>query len=573
VRYSPVGVLLLAAIPATSQFHQLATDATGSRVWFTTDLVARGSGRQPYARIWTADAEGRVVLAAERTLSDRHSLFTRPQVSDDGAVVVWDAQDNCPLGATCRNPDPLNGVVTAAGQVETEIGGRIHLSRTGRWILRESYSFFAPHDQIEIIDRQAGTRRQIPVTRSAYLEGGPRVSAGGSVLVYSNSLWLIRPDGSYVSVTSNGMDPDLESSRWFNVRRPGVTMDDAASLVAYETTSGPREIYAVRPGDETSHRVIASDAWAPVLSGDASRLLFLSSVNGVPQAFTMPANGGERRQITRDPAGIAEATLSGNGNVVWAATLAGGIIRADIASGKVQGIVPQTTVVESNVLGFPFRVAAGAIGRVAGRGLASGYASSGFPLVTELLGVRLESDGQPLPLVSVSPYEIRFQAPWDLTGRHTLTLPATNSPFEEQRSRTVDVVAAAPEFLITEAGLPAIVHGDFRGLVTPDAPARPGEILHLYLTGLGPVIPPVRTGEANPASPLSYVAERTFAFWQGSLPSNMPQPEILFAGLAPGMIGVYQVDVRVPLIAPSALGISVQVGNSGASAEFPVSLL
>lgn len=568
MRFATSLALLLNALPATPQFQHLATDYTGSRLWFTTDLPARGSGQQAYARIWMADAQGRVTIAAERASSVARRILTRPQISADGAVFAYDAAVYCQPGTTCRGADPLHGIIATRGG-ETAIEGRIHLSRSGRWVLRESYLFFAPASQIEIIDRQTGTRRQIPVSSSTYMEGVGRISAAGSALVYANGLWLIRPDGSYTPVAAYGLDPDAEPSRWFSVRTPRVVMDDAATLVAYETTSGQRDIYVVQPGDEGSHRVIASEAWGPALSADGNQLAFISPANGMPQAWLIATTtGAERRQITRDPAGIAEAVLSGDGNVLWAVTLAGRIIRTELSSDTVQEIIPHTTVIASDPFGFPIRVAAGAIGRITGRGLASTYGVSGFPLATELSGVRLVSDGQPLPLLSVSPEEIRFQIPWEWTGRHTVSLPSTKSPFEDRPSRVIEAGSAAPEFLYSSSGLPIIIHEDFRGLVTQDDPARPGEILHFYVTGLGPVSPAVRTGEPAPASPLSFVTGQLHIFWQGSLPTNMPRPEVLFAGLAPGMAGVYQLDVRTPLIAPSILGISV----GGSAAEFPVSM-
>src|SRR6516164_346343 len=47
------------------------------------------------------------------------------------------------------------------------------------------------------------------------------------------------------------------------------------------------------------------------------------------------------------------------------------------------------------------------------------------------------------------------------------------------------------------------VHQDFSGPITSDKPARSGEIIHLYASGLGPVTPPVPDGATAPASPLS----------------------------------------------------------------------
>jgi uncharacterized protein (TIGR03437 family) len=158
--------------------------------------------------------------------------------------------------------------------------------------------------------------------------------------------------------------------------------------------------------------------------------------------------------------------------------------------------------------------------------------------------------------------------------RHTLTLAPTQSPFEDQLTRQLQVVDTSVVLLKTADGQTAIAHDDFHGLVTPNDPARPGEVLHLYLTGLGAVDPPGATGDAAPVAPLSTVTDRVSVYWAGSvLPAPPPPlgPEVLFAGLAPGMVGIYQVDIRLPANAPLAeLGISIQVGNTNTIATFPV---
>jgi uncharacterized protein (TIGR03437 family) len=93
------------------------------------------------------------------------------------------------------------------------------------------------------------------------------------------------------------------------------------------------------------------------------------------------------------------------------------------------------------------------------------------------------------------------------------------------------------------------VHQDWSGLVTPASPARPGEIIFLYYNGLGPVTPSVGTGEAAPSNPPAATVERLQCrFWDGA-PHDA---DVLFAGLAPTMIGIYQVAVRVPFGLQSA---------------------
>jgi hypothetical protein len=63
--------------------------------------------------------------------------------------------------------------------------------------------------------------------------------------------------------------------------------------------------------------------------------------------------------------------------------------------------------------------------------------------------------------------------------------------------------------------------------------------------------------------------DKVFVFWQGDLPINFPSsPKILFAGLAPGLVGIEQIE---PHITPFQLGVSVQLNDSGsAAADFPV---
>ncbi len=93
-------------------------------------------------------------------------------------------------------------------------------------------------------------------------------------------------------------------------------------------------------------------------------------------------------------------------------------------------------------------------------------------------------------------------------------------------------------------------HQDFRGLVTNDDPARPGEIVHIYLTGLGPVTPAQPDGVPAPLDPLATTdAPVSVKVVSGIAQYDQNQWQIatvLFAGLVPGTVGLYQVDMAVP---------------------------
>ena len=67
----------------------------------------------------------------------------------------------------------------------------------------------------------------------------------------------------------------------------------------------------------------------------------------------------------------------------------------------------------------------------------------------------------------------------------------------------------------------------------------------VYATGLGAVTPAVAAGTPTPSSPLSTTVSPVTANIAGRAAT------VTFAGLAPGMIGMYQVNIVVPPSTPS----------------------
>ncbi len=76
-------------------------------------------------------------------------------------------------------------------------------------------------------------------------------------------------------------------------------------------------------------------------------------------------------------------------------------------------------------------------------------------------------------------------------------------------------------------------------LVSQSDPLRAGEYAYLYVSGLGKVDNTPATGAAAPSDPLA----RTLATPDVSI-GGVPCP-VTFSGLAPGLAGVYQVNIRV----------------------------
>ena len=576
--------LFLAAFPLAAQFSNLATDDAGSRVWFSSSLRLRGTQQNLLPKIFVADALGNVQLVAQVTSSDPYALLTHPEVSGDGSVLAYVAGYNCArqiYGEYCHDEvDSSEGVVSTAKGPLT-LPGAFHLSRNGRYVVREGYVYSGPTGQFEIIDLTTQQKRDVLVGNFQEITGaGRQVTSAGAVLAYADNLWLFQPDGS----------AQLAAAGDFTIPSPGeffsfsgrAAVDDSGAHIVYQATTSGCNIDLTGAGDSAQvTTLVQSDqpCTMQTLSADGTTVLFVSPANfdgsnaaGLPECWLVGTTSKAIRSVGHDVAGIAEAVLSGNGNVVWAVTLAARLLRVDRGTGVTQEIIPQTVAVDQNALSFPIVAAPGALAHLTGRGLAAQSATSTLPLATTVGGVQLLANGQPLPLLSVAPADIVFQVPWDMQGGRTLTLASTQSPFEEPLSRDLEIQPSAPAFWLTTDGFPVIAHQDFHGLVSTSDPAHPDEILHFYLTGLGAVTPAVGTGQPAPLAPLSFMRDQVFVSWAGALPFNFPLgAKVLFAGLAPGLVGLEQLDVQVPHEAPSQL--SVNIGNGlgvGTSAAFPV---
>jgi uncharacterized protein (TIGR03437 family) len=95
-------------------------------------------------------------------------------------------------------------------------------------------------------------------------------------------------------------------------------------------------------------------------------------------------------------------------------------------------------------------------------------------------------------------------------------------------------------------------------LVDASNPAIPGSTyIQIYCTGLGPVTNQPPSGSPSPASPLAEAATTTVTIGNVSTLA-------IFSGLAPGYVGLYQVNARVPVGAPSGPAVPVLISIGGA---------
>jgi uncharacterized protein (TIGR03437 family) len=95
-------------------------------------------------------------------------------------------------------------------------------------------------------------------------------------------------------------------------------------------------------------------------------------------------------------------------------------------------------------------------------------------------------------------------------------------------------------------------------VITRDTPAKAGDIITLYATGLGRTVPDLWWGELATSATWLKDIQQFNVFLNGS---QVDRNHILYAGLAPGFAGLYQVNLRLPDNVPPNPEIRLAVGT------------
>ncbi|HET8550031.1 MAG TPA: hypothetical protein VFL57_18605 [Bryobacteraceae bacterium] len=222
--------------------------------------------------------------------------------------------------------------------------------------------------------------------------------------------------------------------------------------------------------------------------------------------------------------------------------------QAGTATPMVSGIV--------NMADFTDAVAPGAIVSISGSSLADDTAAaSEAPLPTSLADVCLSVNNIAVPLFSVAPNEIRAQLPNGVAGSAQMvvrTSGGTSSAF------AFNVLPSAPAIFRTgtageESGLPLVYRAANEELVTFTNPVRVNDVLVIYGTGIGATSPEVTAGFAAPRDTIVR-AVNELKVTLGGVPVRVD-----FAGLAPGAIGVYQLNVAIPPAVPEGREVPLTI--------------
>jgi uncharacterized protein (TIGR03437 family) len=439
----------------------------------------------------------------------------------------------------CRYPDSTT-VYNARGETVFSADGHLAVSPNGRWGLVTAIRLTSPETEFTLADLVTGVRYTLPSVSGNRDWQQHDVANNGTVVIAGvDRLILFRPPNMMQTL-------EVDYLGLIGTGVVSATIDAGGTTVVWEQADlESRGLRVAKPGPTVAPinlQVPGRNDYAPRISEDGSRILFLSTpaLGDDPQLFTMQIDGSGRRQITAEPGGIANAILSGSGQVAWAVTRTGRVLQIRVASGDRREIIGPIAafLLPAYYLGTQVRpTLLGAAGQ------AVTVPASVMPGET----VEIQLGTRPLAVVRVGTQSVTFQVPWDVDDnrRYEVTIRKSGSVAWTGSTTELYSFLVRPSFLFAEWGYALAAHQYFEATVTPERPASPGEIVHLYGIGFGPVSPPVAEGTPAPIAPLSRISAPIFCYARN--PDNSRTLlDLLYAGLAPGEFGVYQFDIRLP---------------------------
>ena len=263
--------------------------------------------------------------------------------------------------------------------------------------------------------------------------------------------------------------------------------------------------------------------------------------NGDPPIALIDQGGGGQYVATWQPTNLNNTviTLSGtSGTLTPAMAQIAGVVTANQAPVLNQGgIVNDFNFLAGGAL------APGTVAAAFGANLATSSTgvSPPLPLPNSYQSTQLLVSSLLSPLYYVSQPQLNVEIPAELRPLQQyeavgmaggqLTLPVT-----------VTLVGQAP--IVDAESDGTVIAQDANqsyALVTAGNPAHPGDTLVVYLVGMGATNPSVQSGQAAPGPP--NLAQTTV---QPVVKVNNQTAPIVYAGLAPGYVGLYQIDFTVP---------------------------
>jgi uncharacterized protein (TIGR03437 family) len=266
------------------------------------------------------------------------------------------------------------------------------------------------------------------------------------------------------------------------------------------------------------------------------------------------------------PTGVVEAGLLGSVTQEFTRTLLTVASRSEIVALTTSGITVLPPNYDASVAA-PFitsvvsaadmtsAVASGGLMAVLGNNLsATNQATSEVPLPTAINDSCLTVNGAPVHMLFVSPSQVNAQMPAQDVGNVAIVM---HTPGGVSNTFFLTVLTGAPAVFMVpvanQGNVPTIVRY-YNGLVVTDTnPVHRGDILTIYLTGLGAVSPAVSDGSPALVNPLSTTLINPTVQIGGV------DAQVLFSGLVPGYVGLYVLNISVSSSTPQGLSVPLTI--------------
>lgn len=358
-----------------------------------------------------------------------------------------------------------------------------------------------------------------------------------------------------------------------------ATSGDGRAEFTFRSVSQPSAIVRVSGQDQsvsiggtTAQPLIArvNDAQGAAVPGVQVTFSGPSSVTFVPSSGA----GGNPVQVVTGSDGRASVNVRVNagapaGSLTITASASVGSVTFNL---NVLGRTPSFTAASIvNAASFVVGIVPGGLATLFGTGLSE---VTGLELpggATTHKGVQVRVGGQPAPLFLVGRTEsgqeqINFQVRTDIPGgpSATVTVEVSNNGATFSVPN-VPVLRAQPGvFEYTPSGstvkYAAAVKPD-GSVIGPNNRVARGAAFSIFLTGLGPTLPLLATGQAAPSNPPATT------FFQPTVGVGGRGVRVLFSGLTPGFVGLYQINVELDNDTPTGDAVTLDVIVEGASSQ------
>ncbi len=575
---------------SASPFALYVSDSNNNRVLIWKDSARFRTGDpadlaigQPNLRTAVANVDTNGSQTPSQTsLSSPAGIAVNPA---DGTLYVADAGNNRvlrfprPVAQQGRiTPDAVLGQVDFASSTSASVTASSMRAPTGLSIGPNGDLFVSDTGNNRVLEFASGAGTGTSAMR-VYGQPNAVSSAAPS---QASAQTLAAPQGVYVDQSSNLYVADTGANRVlifpdtqaapaagmtaaFVIGQGSFSNSGSSTGTAFKVPTdvdvdSSGNIYVADYGDNRV-LVFPSLVFLPITGAAASSVVGQQSVGGTAANWDS-TNGSATAEGLYGPLGIyldRQDTLyvgdSGNSRVVQFLKSA-----AVVNAATYQASVP---------------VGQGALASLFGVGLAANTDSAAnTPLPSTLVNRQIiVNDNTIAPLYYVGPSQANFQVPSNAPLGATRVAVRTADTAELIAGGPLEVAAVSPGLYATAqngTGQAAANNQD-KSLNSASNPALRGSVISLYGTGQGQVSPPVPDGFAAPSSPPSStvtVPTSDAATCVNSQPSMCVAfgnlfGTVQFSGLAPGYVGLWQINVVVPpTLTPGTVNVRILINGT-----------